>query len=743
MEDIVQRVIDFSSRGDLYAVLGLAPLPVPEDSQADAIRRCTLLKALSQSCIKNAFVATSLACHPDKCKHPLATNAQTAVNKAWSVLKDHGSRKMYDVSFRAMVIREYAAKARQELLKKRNSIPAMAPRMVQQKKQEEQPKSAAVVKKAAAKKETSKTDTNVKKDSSEQEPKTWEVASYQLKELKMAVAVKLSSEISRKFAFKEWQDRKTARKIGEAFAREALRLTNQCDCLKLKKDKLAFVQKHGVIGTGACKEVEDSIRATFQPEIGATSVGEAAPITEGVTFNSFKNVFQASIKLDEQAYVKEFKTKADAERWIDIIKALHTKGLLKGHFDTLKKACANREATQKAFDSIINAKNVFTPESSSTWQYDPKKGTDTWASMFPKAKEVEEELPRSGPRSRERLMEEEDNAKSIFAEYQQKFGGLDGCQVYLDQADKILKQLKTRFRITVAKEAVLVREQMPEAFPDAFYGDKDAPLKGHLFYRWITDQSTQKVIAGHYDLLIPREGGNIRLPEQAPCHYEPSFDPETGVSQPAEEHGQVQPHASTEPQLQTATGFEVPPHPPAAPQMQTADDSEVPPHPPAHPQAAPQMQTADDSEVPPHPPAAPQMQTADDSEAPPHPPAEPQMQAADDSEAPPHPPAEPQMQAADDSEAPPHPPAAPQMQTADDSEAPPHPPAEPQMQAADDSEAQAHAPAEPQLQTATCPEVDPESLDKINADIGFMQEDKASAWPLMRNTSHEHVSFTA
>lgn len=250
MEDLVQRVIDFSSRGDLYAVLGVAPLPEPEDSQAEALRRCTVLKALPQHCIKNAFVATSLACHPDKRKHALATSAQTAVNKAWAVLKDHLSRKRYDVSFREMIVKEYAAKARRELMKRRNSTPAMAPRMMQQKKPEAQPKSQTDAKKAGAKKDTSKKDADVKKDSGEQESKTWEVASYQLKEIKVGVTVKLSSETTRKFLFKEWNDRNTTRKVAEEFARQALTVTNQCDCIKLKKDKVAFVQDHGVTCTG-------------------------------------------------------------------------------------------------------------------------------------------------------------------------------------------------------------------------------------------------------------------------------------------------------------------------------------------------------------------------------------------------------------------------------------------------------------------------------------------------------------
>jgi hypothetical protein len=118
-------------------------------------------------------------------------------------------------------------------------------------------------------------------------------------------------------------------------------------------------------------------------------------VVEGVTFNSFKNVFQASIKIDDQAYIKEFKLKSDAEHWVDIVKALKHKDLLKGHFATLKPAAATREATQKAFDSIVHAKNVFVPESQKTFQYDPANGKDVWSNMFSKFEDVPDNIPKS------------------------------------------------------------------------------------------------------------------------------------------------------------------------------------------------------------------------------------------------------------------------------------------------------------------------------------------------------------
>ena len=87
--------------------------------------------------------------------------------------------------------------------------------------------------------------------------------------------------------------------------------------------------------------------------------------------------------------------KSDAEHWVDIVKALKHKDLLKGHFATLKKASATREATQKAFDSIVHAKNAFVPESQKTFQYDPADGKDVWSNMFSKFEDVPDNLPKS------------------------------------------------------------------------------------------------------------------------------------------------------------------------------------------------------------------------------------------------------------------------------------------------------------------------------------------------------------
>jgi DnaJ-class molecular chaperone len=132
MADIIQRVIDASARGDLYAALGVAPLPQQGDSAVDALRRCTVLKDLPVASIKSAYVSMSLACHPDKCKHEKATDAQTAVNKAWEVLRVSASRTAYDSSFRAMIQRENEARQREEIRKQKQTQPAITPKMFQQ-----------------------------------------------------------------------------------------------------------------------------------------------------------------------------------------------------------------------------------------------------------------------------------------------------------------------------------------------------------------------------------------------------------------------------------------------------------------------------------------------------------------------------------------------------------------------------------------------------------------------------------
>eukprot|EP00435_Cladocopium_sp_Y103_P075265 s374_g55.t1 len=776
MADIIQRVIDASARGDLYAALGVAPLPKQGDSAVDALRRCTVLRDLPHASIKSAYVSVSLACHPDKCKHEKATDAQTAVNKAWEILRDSASRATYDASFRAMIQRENEARQREEMRKQRQAQPAITPKMFQQQKCEDDKKAGKKADaessqkdeqnaetesknptKPESKKETDSKAKGAAKEPTKEPPTSWEVGTSTLRAYKTLIQVKVSSSVTRKFVFKEWQDSKVAKQVAEEFAKSTLSTTNQFDCVKLKKDKVAFVQKQGVdctgketvIGSGKCKQVEAALRSCFQTAIGADTVGKAAQVVEGVTFNSFKNVFQASIKIDDQAYIKEFKTKSDAEHWVDIVKALKQKDLLKGHFATLKQAAATREATQKAFDSIVNAKNVFVPESEKTFQYDPATGKDVWSNMFSKFEDVPDDLPKSkvwlaqvslqelmvqgfsspvyadvlawkhrllgyrgiqlvthqehetamnevqecathrdltyvgfircissstdqptlapkdleklkhiasknsgvgiaiivtyptkvgcmkawewkggsaassssavesglqevsvativrrvegekftieplapappaktrfytdiqsafdkhvnempgipkedkysfqripvlgdgycfwhaylrctlvdeynvcrdktsgGPRSRDRLIIEIDNAKKLFGEFMSSSKldfELGGPEVPLSQADQILRHLNTRFRITVSQKASVTNED-PTVTEDAYYGNPEAPVRGHMFFRWLTDPGTGKVNAGHYDLLTPG-GGSIKLPQDAPLHFSPS-----------------------------------------------------------------------------------------------------------------------------------------------------------------------------------------------------------------------------
>jgi hypothetical protein len=58
-----------------------------------------------------------------------------------------------------------------------------------------------------------------------------------------------------------------------------------------------------VLVDGKVSDVEEHLRAIFKAAIGANSVGESTDIKEGVTFNHHKNVFQAAMKISDQAMV--------------------------------------------------------------------------------------------------------------------------------------------------------------------------------------------------------------------------------------------------------------------------------------------------------------------------------------------------------------------------------------------------------------------------------------------------------
>lgn len=58
-----------------------------------------------------------------------------------------------------------------------------------------------------------------------------------------------------------------------------------------------------VLVDGKVSDVEEHLRAIFKGAIGANSVGESTVIKEGVTFNHHKNVFQAAMKISDQAMV--------------------------------------------------------------------------------------------------------------------------------------------------------------------------------------------------------------------------------------------------------------------------------------------------------------------------------------------------------------------------------------------------------------------------------------------------------
>lgn len=150
---------------------------------------------------------------------------------------------------------------------------------------------------------------------------------------------------------------------------------------------------------GRVKDVEEQLRSVFQKHIGAHDVPKSTEIKEGVTWNASKSVFQACVKIGDQSLVTEFKTSDDAKHWVDILKALESKGLLKAHFATMRQAEANRKATQEAYEKIIAADKAFQPEDSKSFAKNPQEGKDIWANFFGQSqKKAEPSLPCSSIR---------------------------------------------------------------------------------------------------------------------------------------------------------------------------------------------------------------------------------------------------------------------------------------------------------------------------------------------------------
>lgn len=65
-----------------------------------------------------------------------------------------------------------------------------------------------------------------------------------------------------------------------------------------------------------------------------------------------------------------------------MLKSLKNKNLLKGQFDTMKSAAANRKATQEAYQKIIESKQVFVPEQDPAFVNNASEGKDVLKSFF-------------------------------------------------------------------------------------------------------------------------------------------------------------------------------------------------------------------------------------------------------------------------------------------------------------------------------------------------------------------------
>ena len=141
--------------------------------------------------------------------------------------------------------------------------------------------------------------------------------------------------------------------------------------------------------------VEKALREVFQRGIGAKDVPEATSMSEGITWNPSKEVFQATFKAKDQCITKEFKKKEDATHWFDTLRSLEAKGILKGHFAAMKQAEANRKATQEAYDKILSAQKMFVPEKDKSFARDPSKGKDIWKDMWKEPAKPVTVLPHS------------------------------------------------------------------------------------------------------------------------------------------------------------------------------------------------------------------------------------------------------------------------------------------------------------------------------------------------------------
>lgn len=94
--------------------------------------------------------------------------------------------------------------------------------------------------------------------------------------------------------------------------------------------------------------------------------------------------------------MKEFPTKDDAQHWLDVLKSLNNKKLLRGQFDLLKSASANRKATQEVYEKILASKQVFVPEDNPAYIQKPTEGKDIFNDLFPKDQPKQEpDLPLS------------------------------------------------------------------------------------------------------------------------------------------------------------------------------------------------------------------------------------------------------------------------------------------------------------------------------------------------------------
>ncbi len=405
-------------------------------SPEDALRRLLVVTTLPDTVLKQCNHRTCLLVHPDKIKHPQTSVAFQRLNSAWEVLRDHAKRAEYNNRLVNAAMENQEAEQRQ--YKRRQEAERLRKEMDRKTTQEAAKKAAAQAKKDSkrAKDETNKGKAALPSTSScaEDAAPASSSGSEQTKKglgdiVNFAKHVRVTFEgNSRKFAADDWHSMEAASKLAHAFSVKlnSLIASMRVDG-KTRAAREAFLKTHDVrvklrasltametefvksIFANKVADMEADLRRVFRVHLGGQDVPSAAACSDRLTFDPESMVFTATVAVGLEKVSKEFKTRSDANHWLDIMETLGTQNKLKGKLAYVRKAAATRKATHETYDVIVNLQNAAEAETNPVYAKPSGEGLDSFAAMFSRF------VP--GPKPEEMMPESDVHvAKGIFQE---------------------------------------------------------------------------------------------------------------------------------------------------------------------------------------------------------------------------------------------------------------------------------------------------------------------------------------